>query len=124
LTTCLWRVSDTDHIRHLGEAFNLLRKYQVKLNLKKCTFGVTSEKFLGYLVTQRSIIANPDKISVILNMKSRTCIKEVQTLNGRLIASNRFLSRSTDKYKLFFQALKKMEYTFAGIKNARPCSKD
>ena len=92
--------------------------------LEKNTFGAASRNFLGYLVTQRSIKANPDQLSAILNMKSPTCIKEVQILNGRLATLNRFLSRSMDKCKPFFQALKKMEQTSVGMKNARPRSKD
>ena len=58
------------HLRHLSEVFDLLRKYQVKLNLEKCTFRVASRKFLGYLVTQQGMEANPGQISAILNMKS------------------------------------------------------
>jgi len=57
----------------------------VKLNSEICTFGVVSGKFLGYLVTQRGVEANPDQISAILNMKSPTCIKEVQILNWLLM---------------------------------------
>ena len=64
-------------------------------------------KFLGYLITQRGIEENPDQISTILEMKSPTTVKEVQVLNGHLVAFNRFLSRSTDKYKPFFLAIKK-----------------
>ena len=40
-----------DHLRHRSEAFNLFRKYKVKLNSEKYMFGVASEKFLGFLVT-------------------------------------------------------------------------
>ena len=40
-----------DHLQHLDKAFDLLRQYKVKFNPEKCTFGVASEKFLGYLVT-------------------------------------------------------------------------
>ena len=97
----------TDHLQHLGEAFNLLRKYKIKLNPEKCTFGVASGKFLGYLVTQRGIEADPNQISSILNMRSPTCMKEVQMLNGRLAVLNRFISRSVDKCKPFFQEFKK-----------------
>ena len=50
----------TDHLQHLSEAFDLLRKYRVKLNPEKCIFRVTSRKFLRYLVTQRGIEADPD----------------------------------------------------------------
>jgi len=96
----------------LEEAFTILRKYNVKLNPEKCTFGVASGNFLGYLVTQRGIEANPDQISAILEIKSLICVKEVQILNGRLAALNRFLSRSTDKCKPFFQAIKKNETDF------------
>jgi len=79
----------------------------VKLNPEKCTFGVTSEKFLKYLITKRGIEANPDQISAILEMKSPTTVKEVQILNGRLAVLNRFFSRSIHKCKLFFLAIKK-----------------
>jgi len=90
-------VHRTDHLQHLDKTFNLLRQYKVKLNPEKCTFGVTSRKFLGYLVTQRGIKADPDQISTILNMKSPTFVKEVQMLNRYLTALNRFINRITDK---------------------------
>jgi len=79
----------------------------MKLNPEKCTFRVASSKFLGYLVTQRGIEANSIKISAILEMKSPTYVKKGQILNGHLIALNWLLSRSNDKCKPFFQAIKK-----------------
>ena len=85
-------VHRTNHLQHLDKTFNL-----VKLNPEKCTFGVTSRKFLGYLVTQRGIKADPDQISTILNMKSPTFVKEVQMLNRYLTALNRFINRITNK---------------------------
>lgn len=51
-----------DHLKHLKLTFELLEKYQMKLNPKKCTFKVSSGKLLGYLVTQRRIEANPYQI--------------------------------------------------------------
>ena len=53
-------VQHTDHLQHLDKAFDLLRQYKVKLNSEKCIFGVTSGKFLGYLVTRQGIEADPD----------------------------------------------------------------
>ena len=97
----------SDNIQHLEKVFTLLRKYNMKLNPEKCTFRVASSKFLGYLVTQRGIEANSIKISAILEMKSPTYVKKGQILNGRLIALNWLLSRSNDKCKPFFQAIKK-----------------
>ncbi|KAF8051353.1 hypothetical protein N665_1742s0002 [Sinapis alba] len=52
-----------DHIQHLSECFDTLNKYGMKLNPAKCTFGVTSGEFLGYIVTKRGIKANPKQIS-------------------------------------------------------------
>jgi len=63
-------VMHTDHLQHLDEGFSLLWKYKVNLNPEKCTLGVASGKFLGYLVTQWGIEADPDQIFSILNMKS------------------------------------------------------
>nr|XP_016513555.1 PREDICTED: RNA-directed DNA polymerase homolog [Nicotiana tabacum] len=54
-----------DHIGHLKEAFEILRQYGMKLNPEKCAFGVTSRKFLGFLVSQMGIEVNPDQIKAI-----------------------------------------------------------
>ena len=51
-----------EHIEHLEETFELLRKYKMKFNSKKCAFGVESEKFLGFIVSHRGIEANLEKI--------------------------------------------------------------
>ncbi|KAI5333080.1 hypothetical protein L3X38_023210 [Prunus dulcis] len=96
-----------DHIENLAESFSMLRQYCMKLNPSKCTFGVSSDRFLGYLVTQRGIEAHPRQIKAILEMKLPSTVKEIQSLTGRAAALNRFLSRSTDKCRPFFKALKK-----------------
>lgn len=95
-----------DHIEHLTGAFEILRKFQMKLNPLKCAFGVASGKFLGYMVNQRGIEANPDKIRALLDMRSPHKPKEVQSLTGRLAALNRFISKATDKCLPFFKVLK------------------
>ena len=95
------------HITHLSEAFQILRNYNMKLNPTKCAFGVSSEKFLGFIVNHRGIEANPDKIKVVLDMPSPSGIKEVQRLTGRIAALSRFVSRASDKCQPFFQVLKK-----------------
>ena len=68
------------HIAHLSEAFQILREYNMKLNPAKCAFGVSTGKFLGFIVNNRGIEANPDKIKVVLDMPSPSGIKEVQRL--------------------------------------------
>lgn len=79
----------------------------MQLNLAKCTFGVTSRKFLRHLITKRGIEVNLDQIQAIQNMKAPTTQKEVQELVGRLIALSNFISRLTDRYKPIFTLLKR-----------------
>ena len=47
------------HVHHLGESFKIMHQYRMKLNLAKCTFGVSTGKFLGFFVNNRGIEANP-----------------------------------------------------------------
>ena len=98
-----------DHVKHLEETFEQLRKYRMKLNLEKCAFGVTSGKFLGLLVSHRGIEANPEKIRVVIEIKSPQTVKEVQSLTEKLAALNRFISQATDKCHPFFPNHKEME---------------
>ncbi|XP_074361144.1 uncharacterized protein LOC141701377 [Apium graveolens] len=53
-----------DHIKHLMEMFDILRRFRMKLNPQKCVFGVESGKFLGFIVNHRGIEANPAKIKM------------------------------------------------------------
>ena len=78
----------------------------MKLNSAKCSFGVSSRKFLGFMVSQREIEENPEKVKAILKMSSLKTIKEVQSLMGRVATFNRFVSKVTDKCLPFFKALK------------------
>ena len=86
----------------LKETFATLRQYQMKLNPSKCVFGVASGKLLGFMVSQRGIKANLEKVRTILNMASPKIVKEVQKLIGR-IALNRFVFKATDKCLPFFK---------------------
>ena len=63
----------------------------MKLNSSKCAFGVSLGKFLGFMVSQRGIKANPDKIQAILSMELPKNVKEVQSLAGRVAAHNRLV---------------------------------
>ena len=88
------------------------RQYSMKLNPSKCAFGVSSGKFLGFMVSYRGIEANPNKIQAMLDMKPPQNIKEVQSLTGRIAALNRFVSKATDKCLPFFKILiKTFEWT-------------
>ena len=98
-----------DHIDHLKQSFDILCKYQMKLNPTKCSFGVRAGTFMGYMVTRRGIEGNPDQIKAIVEIKSPKNLKEVQRLAGRVAALNRFISRSSDKCHLFYNVLRKKQ---------------
>ena len=98
---------EEDHLDDLKETFNTLRQYSMKLNPSKCVFGVSSGKFLGFMVLQKGIEANPEKVKAILEMSSPKTVKEVQSLTGRIATLNRFVSKATDKCLPFFKTLKK-----------------
>ena len=98
---------EEDHLEDLRETFNTFRSYNMKLNLGKCAFGVTVGKFLEFMVSQKGIEANPDKIWAIIEMAPLRNVKEVQSLNSKVAVLNRFVSRATDKCLPFFRTLKK-----------------
>lgn len=79
LTKCL-KVEDP--VRNLKQTFDILRKYQIKLNPENCALGVSSKKFLGFIVMKRDIKANSEKIKAILEIRSPQNVKEVQKLTG------------------------------------------
>ena len=94
------------HLDDLKETFATLRKYKMKLNPSKCAFGVASGKFLGFMVSQRGIEANLEKVQAILNMALSKTVKEVQKLTRRIAALNMFVSKAMDKCLPFFKTLK------------------
>ena len=75
-------MDEEKHLEDLQETFETLRRYKMKLDPSKCAFEVSSGKFLGFMVSQRGIEANPDKIQAILNVEPPKNIKEVQSLIG------------------------------------------
>ncbi|CAH9107126.1 unnamed protein product [Cuscuta europaea] len=97
----------TTHADDLWEIFEIMKKFQLRLNPKKCTFSVQGGKFLGYMVSQRGIEINPEKIQAIINMEPPRNVKEVKQLTGRLAALNRFLSKSVERYLPFFHIMRK-----------------
>ena len=79
----------------------------MKLNPNKCVFGVTARKFLGFMVSQRGIKINLEKIRVIVELAPPKTVEEVQSLNKKIVVLNRFVSRATDKCLPFFCLLKR-----------------
>ena len=82
----------SEHLGDLGNIFEVLRKYKLRLNASKCSFGIGSGKFLDYMVIHRGIEVNLDQIKAINDMQSPRNSKEVQKLTGMAAALNRFIS--------------------------------
>ena len=98
-------IQEDDHLNDLQETFDTLRSYNMKLNPSKCAFEVTIEKFLGFMVSQKGIEVNSEKIQAIIELTLLKIIKEVQSLNDKIAALNRFFSRAMDKCLPFFRTL-------------------
>ena len=98
------------HVTHLQQAFDFLREYGMKLNPLKCAFKVSAGKFLGFMVTQRGIDANPLQLKAILQSTAPSSKKEIQQLIGRLAALGHFISRFTDQLKPFFTTLREARW--------------
>ena len=99
--------AEAKHMNDLRSIFEVLRKHKLRLNAFKCSFGISSSKFLGYMVTHRRIEVNLGQIKVINDLQPPRNPKKVQKLIGMIAALNRFISQSVDKCRPFFQLLYK-----------------
>ena len=98
-------IREDDHLDDLKENFDTLHSYNMKLNPNKYAFGVMARKFLGFMVSQRGIEVNLDKIQAIMELTPPKNV-EVQSLNSKVVALNWFISRATDRCLPFFRTLK------------------
>ncbi|KAM2919643.1 hypothetical protein COP2_041582 [Malus domestica] len=94
------------HITNLSETFTILKRCRMRLNPNISAFGVGSGKFLGFMISQRGIEANPEKIKAILDMKESVTAKDIRSLTGNVAALTRFIYKATDRCVPFFKALK------------------
>ncbi|KAK0571686.1 hypothetical protein LWI29_019936 [Acer saccharum] len=91
------------HPEDLRQTFQIIRENQIRLNPAKCAFGVAAGKFLGFMVHEIGIEANPKKIKAIIELESPNTLQQAQGLTRRIAALICFISRSTDKCLPFFK---------------------
>ncbi|XP_052301368.1 LOW QUALITY PROTEIN: uncharacterized protein LOC127904008 [Populus trichocarpa] len=96
-----------DHVEVLRKLFERLRKYELRLNPAKCSFGVKSGKLLGFVVSDRGIEVDPDKVKVIQAMSSPKTEKEVRGFLGRINYIARFIAQLTTTCEPIFRLLRK-----------------
>ena len=85
-----------DHLAALQRFFERMKQFRLRLNPKKCTFGVTSGKLLGHIVSERGIEVDPEKTKAILDMPAPRTEKKSRGFLGRLQYISRFIARLTD----------------------------
>jgi hypothetical protein len=96
-------------IDDIRQTFDNLRRFRMKLNPAKCTFGVPAGKLLGFLVSSRGIEVNPVKIRAIERMTVPRELKDVQKFTGSLASLSRFISRLGEKALPLYALMKKSD---------------
>src|SRR5271156_6714973 len=95
------------HIADLGKILDRMQQFQLRLNPKKCAFGVQSGKLLGFIVSTKGIEVDPAKVKAILEMTPPRNISQMRTLQGCLQSIRRFMSQLADKAQPFTKLLHK-----------------
>src|SRR3954466_6512247 len=112
-----------DLLAELVETFANLRRYKIKLNPGKRTFGVPARQLLGYVVSKRGIEANPTKIDTIARLGKPECLRDVQKLVGRVVSLSRFIPRLGEKVMPLYRLMRKNP-TFQWDKEADDALRD
>ena len=99
----------SNHLLALERFFEMIRQFRLRLNPKKCTFGVIYGKLLGYMVNKRGTEVDPDKIKVIFDMPVPRTEREVRGFLGRLQYISRFIARLIDICEPIFRLLRKSQ---------------
>jgi len=99
--------TDEEHVEYLLKMFQRLRKYQLRLNPNKCTFDVRSRKLLGFIVSQKGIEVDTDKVKTIREMPAPQAEKQVRGFLGRMNYISRFISYMTATCGPIFKLLRK-----------------
>nr|GEV13100.1 reverse transcriptase domain-containing protein [Tanacetum cinerariifolium] len=86
-------------LRDIEETFHNMRRINMKLNPKKCTFGADEGAFLGHIVSMQGIKACPQKTKAVMKLQSPQTLKEAQSLNGNLASLNIFLCKAFQNMK-------------------------
>lgn len=85
-------VTRDSHLAILGPIFDQMETYKRRLNPKKCVFGVTAGKLLGYIVSHRGIEVDPAKVKAIMDMPPPSNLWQLRSLQGKLQSIHRFIA--------------------------------
>ena len=96
-----------DHLRDLRTMFDIIRAHRLKMNPTKFLLGVSSGKFLGFIVMSKGIHLDPDKVKAIRSMQPPKNLKELRGLQGRLAYIRRFIANLSGHCQPFTRLMKK-----------------
>src|SRR3954469_19189514 len=105
-------VSDSNHLDHLSQSFERMRKHGLKMNPLKCAFFVQAVDFLGFVVHKKGIEINQNKIKAIMETKPPSTKKELQSLQGKINFLRRFISNLSGRTQAFSSLLRLREGKF------------
>nr|GEV76087.1 hypothetical protein [Tanacetum cinerariifolium] len=97
---------ENEMLKDIQETFERFQSINMKLNPKKCPFGVEEGPFLGHLITKHGIKANHSKVKAVIDLDQPRTLKDIQSLNGELTALSQFLSKGAKRSLAFFKILK------------------
>jgi hypothetical protein len=113
-------VEFSSHIANLRKAFDKMRRYGLKTNPRKCAFGVSAGKFLGFIIHEHGIEIDPDQIKSIQNVGPPTCKIEMHKFLGKVNYLRRFISNLARKIDAFTPIHRlKNDVEFTWWKNSR-----
>ncbi|XP_050889047.1 uncharacterized protein LOC127094231 [Lathyrus oleraceus] len=98
--------SDEDHLTHLSQSFERMRKHGLKMNPLKCAFFVQAGDFLGFVVHKKGIEINQNKTKAIMETKAPSTKKELQSLLGKINFLRRFTSNLSGRTQAFSPLLR------------------
>jgi predicted metal-dependent hydrolase len=96
----------SSHIANLRKAFDKMCQYGLKMNPRKCSFGLSAGKFLGFIIHEHGIEIDPDRIKSIQNVGPLTCKVEVQKFLSKVNYLQRFISNLARKIDAFTPILR------------------
>ncbi|PKI69463.1 hypothetical protein CRG98_010166 [Punica granatum] len=95
------------HLINLKRLFDHLKKYKLRLNPAKCTFGAKLGKLLGFVVSERCIEVDPDKVKAIMEPPPPSTVRKVRGFLERLNYIAHFIANLTNKCQPFIRLLRK-----------------
>ena len=90
-----------EHIRHIQIVFGRMKQHQLKLKLSKCKFLKKETQYLGFIISESGIMADPNKVHDIRNMVPSKCVREVRSFIGMCSYYRRFIPNFFSYSKTF-----------------------